>query len=177
MINSNNKLGSRSNNTVSKAFWQKNVLPEQRISCCEGIYTLIKTELPKLGWIQDSQWEGCRPGRANIRFCQIFEKKPKNISVGCVDVPTARLPTVHVVVDANRCQYRGWVFQVPCLGVGIHTYPLPCTYPLPRTHPPTPWTYPPTPSLTGPRTRHTPEGIGHTPPQMGPGTRHTRPPP
>ena len=27
-----------SNNTVSKAFWQKKVLPEQRISCCGVIY-------------------------------------------------------------------------------------------------------------------------------------------
>ena len=38
VINSNNELCSRSNNTVSKAFWQKKVLPEQRISCCEGIH-------------------------------------------------------------------------------------------------------------------------------------------
>ena len=36
--NSNNEVCSPSNNTVSKAFWQKKVLPEQRISYCEGIY-------------------------------------------------------------------------------------------------------------------------------------------
>ena len=39
--NSNNEVCSPSNNTVSKAFWQKKVLPEQRISYCEGIYMLI----------------------------------------------------------------------------------------------------------------------------------------
>ena len=36
--NSNNEVCSPANNTVSKAFWQKKVLPEQRISYCEGIY-------------------------------------------------------------------------------------------------------------------------------------------
>ena len=39
--NSNNEVCSPSNNTVSKAFWQKKVLPEQRISYCEGIYNQI----------------------------------------------------------------------------------------------------------------------------------------
>ena len=34
VINSNNELCSCSNNTVSKAFWRKKVLPEQKISCC-----------------------------------------------------------------------------------------------------------------------------------------------
>ena len=34
-----NEFCSPSNNTVSKAFWQKKVLPEQRISYCEGIYS------------------------------------------------------------------------------------------------------------------------------------------
>ena len=38
--NSNNEVCSPSNNTVLKAFWQKKVLPEQRISYCEGIYKL-----------------------------------------------------------------------------------------------------------------------------------------
>ena len=41
VINSNNELCSRSNNTVSKAFWQKKVLQEQKISCCEGIYIVL----------------------------------------------------------------------------------------------------------------------------------------
>ena len=36
--NSNNEVCSPSNNTVLKAFWQKKVLPEQRISYFEGIY-------------------------------------------------------------------------------------------------------------------------------------------
>ena len=39
--NSNNEVCSPSNNTVSKAFWQKKVLPEQRISYCEGIYLKV----------------------------------------------------------------------------------------------------------------------------------------
>ena len=38
VINCNNEVCSCSNNTVSKAFWQKKVLPEQRISCCGVIY-------------------------------------------------------------------------------------------------------------------------------------------
>ena len=38
VISSNNELCSCSNNTVSKTFWQKKLLPEQRVSYCEGIY-------------------------------------------------------------------------------------------------------------------------------------------
>ena len=38
VVNCKNELCSPSNNTVSKAFWQKKVLPEQKISYCEGIY-------------------------------------------------------------------------------------------------------------------------------------------
>ena len=40
VINCNNEVCSRSNNTVSKAFWQNKVLPEHRISYCAGIYML-----------------------------------------------------------------------------------------------------------------------------------------
>ena len=43
VINCMNELCSSSNNTVSKAFWRKKVLPEQRISYCEGIYSWITT--------------------------------------------------------------------------------------------------------------------------------------
>ena len=38
VINCNNEVCSPSNNTVSKAFWRKKVLSEQKISYCEGIY-------------------------------------------------------------------------------------------------------------------------------------------
>ena len=41
VINCNNEVCSCSNNTVWKAFWQKKVLPEQRISCCGVIYLVI----------------------------------------------------------------------------------------------------------------------------------------
>ena len=42
VVNCKNELCSPSNNTISKAFWQKRVLQEQKISCCEGIYILTK---------------------------------------------------------------------------------------------------------------------------------------
>ena len=49
--NSNNEVCSPSNNTVSKAFWQKKVLPEQRISYCEGIYIYKKFKMPRgMSW-------------------------------------------------------------------------------------------------------------------------------
>ena len=38
VINCMNELCSSSNNTVSKAFWRKKILPQQRISYCAGIY-------------------------------------------------------------------------------------------------------------------------------------------
>ena len=41
VVNCMNEFCSSSNNTVSKAFWGKKVLPEQRISYCAGIYYLI----------------------------------------------------------------------------------------------------------------------------------------
>ena len=41
VINCNNEVCSPSNNAVRMAFWQKKVLPKQRISCCEGIYSLV----------------------------------------------------------------------------------------------------------------------------------------
>ena len=41
VVNCKNELCSPSNNTVSKAFWQKKVLPEQKISYCELIYSLV----------------------------------------------------------------------------------------------------------------------------------------
>ena len=61
--NSNNEVCSPSNNTVSKAFWQKKVLPEQRISCCEGIYKVRKDERIQDSsssfkvWKQEASWE------------------------------------------------------------------------------------------------------------------------
>ena len=41
VVNCMNELCSSSNNTVSKAFWRKKVLPEQRISYCAGIYSVL----------------------------------------------------------------------------------------------------------------------------------------
>ena len=45
VINCDNEVCSSSNNTVSKAFWQKKILPEQKISCCRVIYLSIKTQM------------------------------------------------------------------------------------------------------------------------------------
>ena len=45
VINCNNEVCSYSNNTVLKAFWQKKVLPKQRISCCGVIYNLWKDDV------------------------------------------------------------------------------------------------------------------------------------
>ena len=42
VINCNNEVCSSSNNTVSKAFWQKKVLPKQRISCCGGVIYILR---------------------------------------------------------------------------------------------------------------------------------------
>ena len=56
VINCDNEVCSCSNNTVSKAFWQKKVLPEQKISCCGVIYWIwinyktavfLKTRIPQ----------------------------------------------------------------------------------------------------------------------------------
>ena len=44
VITCNNEVCSRSDNAVSKSFWQKEVLPEQRISYCAGIYKLFKDQ-------------------------------------------------------------------------------------------------------------------------------------
>ena len=46
VVNCMNELCSSSNNTVSKAFWQNKVLPQQKISYCAGIY-YCKTPLTK----------------------------------------------------------------------------------------------------------------------------------
>ena len=50
VINCNNEVCSCSNNTVSKAFWQKKVLPEQRISCCGVIYNEESFQLINTKW-------------------------------------------------------------------------------------------------------------------------------
>ena len=52
--NSNNEVCSPSNNTVSKAFWQKKVLPQQRISYCEGIYLYLGFSFNMVGHTVDS---------------------------------------------------------------------------------------------------------------------------
>ena len=52
VINCNNEVCSCSNNTVSKAFWQKKVLPEQRISCC-GVISNHRTKVVRN---QKSEW-------------------------------------------------------------------------------------------------------------------------
>ena len=56
--NSNNEVCSPSNNTVSKAFWQKKVLPEQRISYCEGIY-IWRTNGQQVGGWQPTGMLSC----------------------------------------------------------------------------------------------------------------------
>ena len=61
VINCSNELCSPSNNTVSKAFWQKKVLPEQRISYCEGIYT--KAMMHKLGFFEIWLFHTCLHSR------------------------------------------------------------------------------------------------------------------
>ena len=50
VINCNNEVCSCSNNTVSKAFWQKKVLPKQRISCCGVIYNAVPPGSTGCGW-------------------------------------------------------------------------------------------------------------------------------
>ena len=64
VINYNNEVCSCSNNTVSKAFWQKKVLPEQRISRCGVIYS----------WIFDHTWHVLVQVHVHTRTCQLCKR-------------------------------------------------------------------------------------------------------
>ena len=68
--NSNNELCSPSNNTVSKAFWQKKVLPEQRISYCEGIYNVQLVLIIHFGYVSNETNEDVR-----MYTCRIYSSR------------------------------------------------------------------------------------------------------
>ena len=76
VINCNNEVCSHTNNTVSKAFLQKKVLPKQRISSCGVIYMLVsvldaRTQLGLNGWITGWTWSKEQISRSSCRYFTI----------------------------------------------------------------------------------------------------------
>ena len=73
VINCNNEVCSPSNNTVSKAFWWKKVLPEQKISYCEGIYIYIQQLVQPVAALLVMHMHGYTGGVATVRVLQILQ--------------------------------------------------------------------------------------------------------